>query len=325
MECDYNPVYRNNTVSLMETKEALHTSLDELFVFVKVTELKSFSAAAVALGSTKSTVSKQVRRLEEVLGTRLLNRSTRHLGLTESGATVYQHGVRIIEETTALVAAVDGLQAGPRGHLRVTTSSAFGNLHLSRVLGRFLQLYPAISLSLVLNDRYVDVVEEGFDVAVRLTSHPVESHVARRLASITYAACATPAYLAAHAPVAAPADLLAHDCILHPLAPNAAWTFARDGTQTVVPVRGRLAVNSSESVRDVVLDGGGIGLLPLYGIASDLQAGRLQPLLPEYTADTGFGDSVYAIFAPGKFQAPKIRVLVDYLVEAFAGDHPWDR
>lgn len=309
----------------METKHPLNTCLEELFVFVKVIDLKSFSAAATALGSTKSTVSKQVRRLEEVLGTRLLNRTTRQLGLTESGATVYQYGCRISEETAALVDAVDGLQARPHGHLRVTTSSAFGNLHLTAMLGSFLQQYPGIHLSLVLNDRYVDVVEEGFDVAIRLTSRPIESFVARRLASIDYVACASPAYLATHAAIALPDDLAAHDCVLNPLAPDPAWTFTRDGVSTPVPVHARLTVNSSESVRVAVLGGGGIGLLPLYAVAGDLRAGRLQTVLPDYAVDGGSGNSVYAIFAPGKFMAPKIRVFVDYLVEAFGSASPWEQ
>jgi DNA-binding transcriptional LysR family regulator len=305
--------------------EPLSKSLEELFVFVKVVDLKSFSEAAAALGSTKSTVSKQVRRLEEALGTRLLNRSTRHLGLTETGTTVYQYGSRIIEETAALVDAVDGLQDRPRGQLRVTTSTAFGNMHLTRLVGSFLGQYPDIRVSLVLSDRYIDVVEEGFDVAIRLTSRPIESFVARRLAGIDYAICATPAYLAAHATIAVPADLAAHDCVLNGLAPDSEWTFVRAGTSTSVPVRGRLTVNSSESVRVAVLDGAGVGLLPLFAVADDVQAGRVQVLLPDYAVEGAFGNSVYAIFAPGKFLAPKIRVFVDFLVTAFSGDHPWER
>lgn len=308
---------------MMETKEPLSRCLEELFVFVKVVDLTSFSAAAAALGSTKSTVSKQVRRLEDALGTRLLNRSTRHLGLTETGATVYQYGCRIVEETAALVDAVDGLQDRPHGHLRVTTSSAFGNLHLTRLLGPFLRAYPDIRLSLVLNDRYVDLAAEGYDVAVRLTSRPIDSLAARRLASMTYAVFASPAYLAAHAPIVTPMDLAAHDCVLNPLAPGDVWTFTRDGAATAVTVQGRLNVNSSESVRAAVLDGGGLGLLPWYAVAADVQSGQLQVLLPDYAVDGGLGNSVYAIFAPGKFLAPKIRVFVDYLLAAFSTADPW--
>lgn len=316
----------NNTVSIKETMQPLNKCLEELFVFVKVVDLKSFSEAASALGSTKSTVSKQVRRLEEALGTRLLNRSTRHLGLTEIGTTVYRYGCRIVEDAAALVDAVDGLQDRPHGHLRVTTSVAFGNLHLTRLLGGFLRQYPDIRLSLVLSDRHIDLIEDGFDVAVRLTSRPVDSMVARRLSGIDYLICATPAYLAVNAAVVTPADLEHHACVLNGVSPEPLWRFHHigDGSAAAVPVQGRLMVNSSESVRAAVLDGVGIGLLPLFAVADDIAAGRIQALLPDYKVAGGFGDSLYAIFAPGKFMAPKIRVLIDYLVASFGEGNPWE-
>ncbi|WP_426192733.1 LysR substrate-binding domain-containing protein [Massilia sp. DWR3-1-1] len=302
--------------------DRLRHSLEELLAFVKVVDLKSFSAAALALASTKSTVSKQVARLEQVLGTRLLSRSTRHLALTETGAIVYQHGCRIAEQAVALVDAVDGLQERPRGHLRVTTSSAFGNLHLTRLLTGFLRQYPDIGISLVLADRYIDLVEEGFDLAVRLTSHPVDGLAARRLAAIDYALCATPAYLAAGAPLVTPADLAHHACVLGDPAAPSLWRFTRAGVTTALPVQGRLRVNSSESVRAAVLEGAGVGLLPLYAVQADLAAGRLQVALADYVVEGSFGDSVYAIFAPGKLMAPKVRVLIDFLVASFADGAP---
>jgi DNA-binding transcriptional LysR family regulator len=303
--------------------EPLSRCLEELFVFVKVVDLKSFSGAAQALRSTKSTVSKQVRRLEETLGTKLLNRSTRHLGMTETGATVYQYGCRIVDEAAALVNAVDGLQDRPHGQLRVTTSVAFGNMHLTRIVGRFLQQYPDIRVSLLLSDRYVDLVEEGFDVAVRLTSRPVESFVARRLAGIDYVVCATPAYLAAHPGIAAPEDLADHNCVINGPTPADVWTFDRNGMKSAVAVGGRLAVNSSESVRVALLDHAGVGLLPQFAVANDVRAGQLQVLLPEHWVEGAFGNSIYAIFAPSKFLAPKIRVFVDYLVAALGVADPW--
>lgn len=298
-------------------------NLSDLFVFVKVVELKSFSAAARATGSTKSTVSKQVRRLEEALGTRLLNRTTRHLGLTETGQSVYVHGVRIFEETTALYSSVDNLQEKPRGRLRVSTSVAFGNMHLTRLMNDFLVQYPDISVSLTLNDRYVDVVDEGFDVAIRLTSTPIESFVARRLSAIEYAVCATPEYLAAHPHITQIDDLAAHNCLLNGHAPDAFWRFTRDEQKSEIRVSGRLTVNSSESLRIAVLGGNGIGLLPVFAIADDLKAGRLCTVLQEWTVEGSFGDSVYAIFLPSKFIAPKIRVFIDYLVARFEAGGNW--
>lgn len=298
--------------------ETLAENLSDIFVFVKVVEMKSFSKAARAAGSTKSTVSKQVRRLEDTLGAKLLNRTTRHLGLTEVGELTYRHGLRIVEETSALRSSVEGLQDTPRGHLRVTTSVAFGNLHLSRLIGQFLALYPEITVTLTLSDRYVDVVEEGIDVAIRLTSNPVDSFVARRLAKLDYVVCATPAYLASHPPIVTLGDLAAHNCMVNGVTREDTWSFARDGEVIDVRVSGRFSVNSSESLRRAVLDGVGIGLLPTFAIASDLRAGNVSVVLPEYSIEGRFGNSVHAIFSPSKFNAPKMRVFIDFLVAKFS-------
>lgn len=302
---------------------SLSEHMSDLFVFVKVVELKSFSEAARATGSTKSTVSKQVRRLEDALGARLLNRTTRHLALTEAGRLAYQHGVHIGEQASALSSAIEGLQSTPRGLLRVTTSVAFGNLHLSHLIGQFLAIYPDVSVVLTLSDRYVDVVEDGYDIAIRLTSKPVESFVARRLAPIAYVLCATPAYLRAHAPIAAPGDLAAHNCVVNGLARDTIWRFWRGDQAIDVPVTGRLAVNSSESVRRAVLDGVGVGVLPTYAIADDLRAGHVNVILPGYTVEGTFGNSIHAIFLPSKFTAPKLRVFVDFLIEKFKEGNGW--
>ena len=303
--------------------ESLSDNLADIFVFVKVVEMKSFSEAARVSGSTKSTVSKQVRRLEETLGAKLLNRTTRKLALTEVGEFAYQHGLRIVEEAAALRSSVEGMQATPRGHLRVTTSVAFGNLHLSRLIGQFLTLYPDISVALTLSDRYVDIVEEGFDIAIRLTSKPIDSFVARRLAAIDYVVCATPAYLASHLPIATPGDLATHNCMLNGVAREATWRFVRDGDMSDVRVTGRFAVNSSESLRRAVLDGIGIGLLPTFAIADDLRAGQISIVLPQYSIEGTFGNSIHAIFLPSKFVAPKMRVFVDFLISRFKDGGGW--
>ena len=297
----------------------LSENLADLFVFVKVVESKSFSEAARLTGSTKSTVSKRIRRLEEALGAKLLNRTTRHLALTEAGHSAYQHGLRITEETAALRSAVDGLQSTPRGHLRVTTSVAFGNLHLTGLIAQFMAIYPDVSVDLALNDRYVDVVDEGFDIAIRLTSKPVETFVARRLATIDYVACATPEYLRTHAPISSIDALASHECVRGGPAQSTTWRFTSSATGAVseIALGARLSVNSSESVRVAVLAGAGIGLLPTFAIAADLAAGRLNAILPEYEVQGPFGNSVYAVFSPSRFVAPKMRVFVDFLVARF--------
>lgn len=299
---------------------ALEENLADVFVFVNVVESKSFSEAARLTGSTKSTVSKRIRRLEEALGAKLLNRTTRHLGLTEAGQSVYDHGVRIVEQTAALRSAVDGMQASPRGHLRVTTSVAFGNLHLTGMVAEFLSAYPDISVAMTLSDRYVDVVDEGFDVAIRLTSTPVESFVARKLADLAYVVCAAPSYLEQHAPIVAVESLRDHDCILNA---GSTWRFYKDGATQDTQVQGRFTVNSSESVRVVALAGLGVALLPTFAVANDLQQGHLRVVLPEYSVDGPFGKRVYAVFPPSKFIAPKMRVFIDFLVAGFAQGAPW--
>jgi DNA-binding transcriptional LysR family regulator len=319
----YNTAKWNKFVSTGETMESLADHLPELLVFVKVVELKSFSEAARATGSTKSTVSKQVRRLEEALGAKLLNRTTRHLGLTEAGELAYQHGARIVEESSALRSSVDGLQASPRGHLRVSTSVAFGNLHLSRLIAQFLDAYPNISVSLTLSDRYVDLVDEGFDVAVRLTSKPIDTMVARRLATIDYVVCAAPAYLRTHPPIVVPDDLGRHNCMINGTSRDAVWRFVREGTQSEVRVTGRYTVNSSESLRAAVLEGAGIALLPTFAIADDLRLGRLETVLPTFSIEGTFGNSVYAVFLPNRFVAPKMRVFIDFLMAQFSGSGDW--
>ena len=303
--------------------ESFSDNISDVFVFVKVVELKSFSKAARFFGSTTSTVSKQMRRLEETLGAKLLNRTTRSLALTEAGELAYQHGVRITEETGALLNSVESLQSAPRGHLRVTTSVAFGNLHLSNLVGQFLNAYPDISVTLSLSDRYVDIVEEGFDIAIRLTSTPVDSFIARRLAKLDYVLCATPGYSSSHSPIATLGDLAAHNCLINGLAREASWRFIRDGEVTEVRVSGRFSVNSSESVRQAVMEGVGIGLLPTFSIADDLRKGSLSVILPKYIAEGTFGDSIHAIFLPSKFAVPKLRVFVDFLIEKFEDGGGW--
>ena len=298
--------------------------LNDLLVFVQVVDLKSFSGAARATGSTKSAVSKQVKRLEDALGARLLNRTTRHLGVTEIGQSVYVHGVRIAEEAAALRSAVDDLQDKPRGRLRVTTSVAFGNMHLTRLISEFLAIYPDIRVSLTLSDRYVDVVDEGFDIAIRLTSKPIESFVARRLSGIKYVLCAAPEYLRRHPPITCVDDLAAHNCLLNGHTQSELWKFTREDKEYSVKVGGQFTVNSSESMRVAVLNGGGISLLPTFAVSEDLKAGRLCVALPDYTIEGGFGNSIYAIFMPSKFLAQKVRVFVDFLVARFEAGGDWD-
>lgn len=310
----------------METKNPVIEHFGDLLVFTRVAETKSLSESARRLGTTKSAVSKQLRRLENALGAKLLNRTTRQMSLTETGVAVYERAIRISEEASALCNVVDDLQGTPRGTLRVTTSVAFGNMHLSRLICRFLVQYPDIKVKLDLRDRYVDVVDEAVDVAIRLTSKPMESFVARRLTELNYVVCATPAYLAAHPPIRAVEDLASHNCLSYEQRTDGdVWHFEHTERQLSVRVQGNLTVNSSESLREAVHEGIGIALLPTFAVGDDLQAGRLVALLPDFRAQGSFGDYVYAIFGPSKFTAPKVRVFVEFLAQTFTAGAYWDR
>lgn len=289
----------------------------DIWAFVRVVETGSFSEAARRMGTTKANISKQVARLEKTLHAKLLNRSTRKLGLTEAGGAIFQHGLRMIEEAKALEATAAGLQAGPAGTLRVSASVAFGVSCVAGLLPAFMERYPDIRVVLNLADRYVDLVEEGIDVALRLAPRiDTPSLVARPIAPIRYVLAAAPAYLAQHGTPTRVEDLRAHRCLGFgaggaPLT----WEFDGAGGKTSIRLDTALAANSSLALHPAMLRGAGITLLPAYVVGEDLRRGAAVRVLPEL-APTGFsGDRVYAVYLENRFLPPKVRVFIDYLLE----------
>lgn len=309
--------------------------LEDLNAFARVVDAKSFSGAAKLLGATKSAVSKQVARLESELGTRLLHRTTRSISTTAEGRGVYERAQRLLEEAQALDAEVAGQRQQPRGVLRLSTSTAFGNLQFTALITEFCTKHPQLQVVLGLNDRYVDLAEEGFDVVLRLTGRPSPGLVARRLAQIRFVLCASPGYLAAQGTPGSVAELAGHRCLrfgyLH--APER-WRFrhATEG-EAEVEISGALrfesglTANSSESLRIAALAGMGLAVLPTYAIGRDLREGRLVALLPDWTPVGGpaEADTLYAVYLPSRFPSPKVRALIDFCVEQFGDVPPWDR
>jgi DNA-binding transcriptional LysR family regulator len=318
---------RHNIVSRLDTMEEIKPrEFSDIWAFVRVVDTGSFSEAARQMGTTKASISKQVARLERALATKLLNRSTRRIGLTEAGREIHQHAIRMVEEAKAIEATIAGLQQGPSGTLRVTTSMAFGNTQLARLLPEFMARYPDITVVMNLNDRSVDLVEEGFDVAVRLTAQvDLQTAVARQVGLLRHVLVATPAYLARHGRPQAIADLGKHHCLVFgDSRSGATWTFTVDGERAQVRVGAALAANSSQSLRMAMLGGAGIALLPTYIAGDDIAAGRAERLLPATQPLGQFGDRLYAIYLQDRFLPPKVRVFIDYLLEKI-GDHPdWD-
>lgn len=306
-------------------------NLAGMAVFARVAEAKSFSGAARRLGVSKSAVSKQVARLERSLKARLINRTTRRLSLTEVGAAFYEHCARMLAEAEAAELSVSRLYAEPRGLLKVTAPAAFGHLHIAPAIPDFIERHPDVAVQIVMNDRTVDLAEEGFDVAIRMTRERAPNVVARLLAPVRWAVCAAPAYLKRHEAPRSPRDLERHNCLFYSfldysfLESSSEWRFTDNAGETAVRVAGNFTVNNSEALREAVLRGLGVALLPTFTVGADLRDGRLQQVLAEYRAHGTFGSDVYAVYLPTRYLSPKVRAFVDFFVERFAPEPYWDR
>jgi DNA-binding transcriptional LysR family regulator len=297
--------------------------LSAMAVFARVVEMESFSGAARDLGLSKSAVSKRVGRLEDRMGLRLLNRTTRRLSLTEAGAAFYQGCRRVVAEAEAAERAVTRLASAPRGRLKINAPMSFGVRHLAPALPDFMARYPELTVDLALNDRLVDLVEEGFDVAVRVARLEDSSLIARRLAANRLVLCAAPSYLRAHGAPRAVEDLKGHECLLYSyLAAGDVWRLCGPGGERRQRVTGRLRINNGDALLAVALGGLGVALLPCFICGEDMRAGRLIRVLPEWSgpADT----AIAAVYPASRNLSPKVRVFVDFLAERFGGTPYWD-
>jgi len=303
--------------------------LAALEAFAKVAETQSFSEAARRLRSSKSAISRHVAALEADLGARLLHRTTRSLTLTEAGRSYYERAARILADLEEADASVSQLQAAPRGRLRVNAPMSFGFLHLAPALGDFLSLYPEIELDVTLTDRFVDLIDEGVDVAVRIGSLTDSSLVARRLAVIRRVLCASPDYLKARGVPKTPDDLKAHDCLSNTnINATREWRFVHPagtpsgGQPWPVEVKGRMSANNGDMLRVAALRGHGFVHLPTFIVGDDLKAGTLVSVLDPYIAQDL---TLNAVYPTARHLSPKVRAFVDFLGQRFGGDKPyWD-
>lgn len=297
--------------------------LEGYATFAAVVEAGGFSAAAQRLGVTKSAVSKQVSRLEERLGARLLNRTTRRLALTDAGQAFHERALRILAEAEEAEQAVGQLHASPRGLLRISAPMSFGLRHLAPALCDFLARYPDLQVEVCYDDRLVDVVAEGFDVAVRIARLADSSLIARRIAPCRRVAVASPAYVARRGAPADPAELAGHDCLLYTLsASETAWRFVhRDGRIADASITGRLRANNGDALRDAAVGGLGVILTPTFIVGEDLATNRLVRVLPDWEAAE---ISVYAVYPSGRHLSVKVRAFVDFLASTFGPVPYWD-
>jgi DNA-binding transcriptional LysR family regulator len=282
--------------------------LREVLVFTQVVRSGSFTAAAGELGMQKSSVSRKVADLEARLGVRLLQRTTRRLHLTDEGRVFYEHCTRAVAELEEAERALGGMRAKPTGLLRVTAPLSFG--FLGPMLGPFLELHPAVQLEMVCTDRVVDIVEEGFDVAIRAGHLPDTSLIARRVGSLPRYLMASPAYLAQHAEPRRPEDLAAHACLCFG-AGQPVWKLVTKGASIDVKVPARLVVNDYDLLRDATIAGAGIALLPEPTAIAAIRTGELQHVLQAWAAAE---TPIHALYPSSRHLAPKVKAFVDFLV-----------
>lgn len=290
--------------------------LTALTVFRHIVDTGSLAAAGRRLRLSPAAVSKNLAELEARLQVRLLNRTTRRLSLTEAGSLYYRNVARILDDLDAADRALGPLQQAPAGTLRVAAPMTVTLVCLSAAIPRFLARHPQVSLDLNLDDRRVDVVKEGYDLAIRGSDSLEDSSLAaRRLMVMRHVLCAAPAYFDAHGEPARPDDLRRHACVQFMLSGHAAqWEFRRGDEVARIAIDGRYKVTSSLAVRDALLAGFGLSLIPEPYVRGDLAAGRLRAVLTDWTK---VETSVYAIFPSRRYVVPALRVFLDFLTDEF--------
>jgi DNA-binding transcriptional LysR family regulator len=291
--------------------------LTSMAVFVKATDLGSLTAAATALGMSSQMAGKHVRSLEDRLGTPLMRRSTRRQSLTDAGRLFYERCRRVLSEVEAAEAVVEDVSAAPRGRLRISAPVGFGATKLAPVLINLMARHDGLEIELVLTDRYVDPVDEGYDAVIRLGPIAETSLVARELISHRQVVCASPAYLAAHGVPETPEDLADHACLGFVNAsglPYAVWRFTKNGTDHTVRIRSRFQVNDGRVLAAAAVAGHGIVLQPEAVLRDAIERGSLVPVLTDYQAP---GRSMFLMFTVDRPQPPKLRALIEEAVKAF--------
>ena len=284
-------------------------------MFVRIVETGSFSAVARELGTTQPTISKQLTALEKQLKTRLLNRSTRSISLTEPGTAYYDRCKRIIDEVQEAEGALGRLQSSLIGALHVNSSIGLGQIFLTPLILKFQRQYPELTVELTLNDRYIDLVEEGVDVAVRLGRLTDSSLVARRLGSTRRLLVATRTYLAAHGTPLTPGDLVHHNCLLYAyLSTGNEWTFTGSDGEIRVRVQGNFKANNGHAIREALLADAGVALTPDWLIHDKLESGAVVALLPEF-ANAPL--EINAVYPSGRHVSAKVRAFIEFLLAEF--------
>jgi len=294
------------------------TAISDLDIFARVARTANMSAAGREMGLSPAVVSKRISLLEDRLGARLFQRTTRHLTLTETGEGYFKCVVDILSLIEEAEDFVSRRNTRPRGVLKVTAPTAFSRLHITPHLPQFLSRYSDIEIEMELTDNYVDIIRDGFDVAVRIGELRDSSLVARKLASDTRVLCATPGYLAEAGTPSSLADLERHNCLL--AGAQDIWQLEGPEGQVQTRVKGNIRSNSAEFVREALLSGLGVALRSTWDVEAELESGALEVVLPQYRGSSAVG--IFAVYPCREFMPNKVNVFIEFLIEVYAANPP---
>jgi len=293
-------------------------SLPALVLFARIVQYGSLSGAAQNSGLSRSAVSKQLTGLEEKLGIRLLQRSTRNIKLTEAGKLILSEAIRVLEAFESVEVLSEELQGEVRGHLKVSCSIGIGRVHLVPLLKQFQGLYPKVHIQLILEDRFSDLIDEQIDVSIRAGNLPNSSLIALRLGEMTWTVCASPDYLNRNGTPKVPTDLLQHNCLYYSNSQRSFnnWLFLGPNGEESISINGSFSINDSTALAQAAEEGQGILWIDKNSLGNALEKGRLVQILEEYSLGSGY--PIYALYPARRHLSLKTRVFVDFLKENFS-------
>lgn len=298
-------------------------SLPQILTFVKIAETGSLSKAARDLCISPSAVSKSLAQLEDRIGVLLVKRTTRSLMLTERGLAFFEKASSILNDMEQALDEANQFKKRPMGTLRLTCSIAFGCAQLSSAVGQYMELYPDVNIHISLNDNIVNLSEENYDIALRITNTDEWGYATTELAPVHWVYCASPDYIDKHEPLTDPEDLKNHKCLVYPvMTANGAWTFQEQEKVRQIKIKGRLVCNSSLALLAAALEGQGIACLPTYVACKSILNGELQIVLPAFRSASVH--TLYAMYFSSKYKNPLIRSFIDFLIENWGPIPPWD-
>jgi len=289
--------------------------------FVNVVETGGFSSAGRKLGISTTLISRYIAKLEDNLGVLLLQRTTRQVTTTQIGYAYYQRCLPLLEEINELESMVKLTHVKPSGKLVLSAPTSFSEIHLMPVLSGFIEQYPEVNIDLQLTDRFVDIIDEGIDIALRIGNLPDSSLIAKKVLPITLAACASKEYLNQAPLLREPKDLVHHSCIIDSnYKAGSHWLFQKNTQKIDVEVKAAIKVNSVRAVRKLLLKGAGVGICPLFAVANDIKNGNLTRVLSTYES-TELG--LYAVYSHRRHLSAKVRLFIDFITKYFSTNPPY--